>query len=184
MERRYLALTSDVQQEYIQYGNVFMQFVSQIKDYMCALTETSDIYDACNVLAHILMCMPFEVLYNGCYSPSYAHRCYKLGVDKTEVSFTKSNDQHLDKIYAEYKTPLEKCCNDPVPLTDPVNQFAELTMQTHLKLVNGNNTETSQWYDSYDELYMETKNKEFNVIKKCILDNIMNYINAVVIAMA
>ena len=183
LDRHYLALTAARRSDYDQWCDTFVMFVGQIKDFISALTETSDVSDACNILAHILMCLPLESMFPKIFSYEQAHECYRAGRVKEVVEYEHS-EESVDKLYDDYKGPLVKCCNSPVPLTDPVSRFTELTEEKHMQLVDNVTITANKWYEVYSELYMDTKNKEFNVLKKYILDNLLNYINAVLIASA
>lgn len=183
LDRKYLALTAARRSEYDEWCDLFMMYVGQIKDFISALTEASDVSDACNILAHILMCLPLESMFPKIFSYEQAHECYRAGRVKEVVEY-EHNEESVDKLYADYKGPLVKCCNSPVPLTDPVARFTELTEEKHMQYVDNVTITANKWYEVYSELYMDTKNKEFNVLKKYILDNLLNYINAVLIASA
>lgn len=183
LDRKYLALTAARRSDYDQWCDTFMMYAEQMKEFMSALTEVSNVSEACNILAHILMCLPIESMFPKIFCPGQAHECYRAGIVEEVVEYEHS-EESVDKLYADYKRPLVKCCNSPVPLTDPVARFTELTEEKHMQLVNGETTTANKWYEVYSELYMDTKNKEFNVLKKYILDNLLNYINAVLIASA
>jgi hypothetical protein len=179
LDRQYLALTPAQQSEYEQWCDYCVKVIGQIKDYMAMMTETSDFDHACNVLAQILMCHPLQCLFGWFYG--FAHDYYLDGKD-CKVAERSCPEDSVDRLYDDYKEPIRKCCNDPVPLVDPVSRFKELTEEKHKLLVNGVTTTVNKWYYMYDELYMDTKNKKFNMAKKYILDNIMNCTNAALIS--